>query len=177
MNHTTAVNEQAEASPSGTAEIPKLDLQSPDKGLDHAWRYFALHAQQRMSVFNFFVVLSGVMATGIGAGLQAGKSMAPAVAMLGALLSVFSLVFHRLDQRGSELVKFGESALVAGEAACMPVFARVLLNESERRNAPADVEGVAPDTWTFGRSFRTIFAVMGGIGTIACGFSLWRWAS
>lgn len=34
---------------------------------DHAWQYFALHASQRMSVFNFFAVFAGVLAAAIGA--------------------------------------------------------------------------------------------------------------
>ena len=105
----------------GVAGDPLLPA---DKALDHAWRYFALHAQQRISVFNFFIVLSGIVATGIGAGFQAGKPMAPVVAILGALLTLFSFVFYRLDRRGSELVKLAEAALILGENTCMPEFAR-----------------------------------------------------
>src|ERR1700684_1089434 len=94
---TTADRDQEASSAGG---LPNDSLVRPDKALDHAWRYFALHAQQRISVFNFFVVLSGVLATGIGASLQAGKSMALVAAMLGALLALFSYVFYRLDGRG-----------------------------------------------------------------------------
>jgi hypothetical protein len=28
--------------------------------MDHAWRYFELHASQRMSLFNFFLVLAAL---------------------------------------------------------------------------------------------------------------------
>lgn len=131
-------------------------LLPPDKALDHAWRYFALHAQQRISVFNFFVVLSGILATGIGAGLQAGKSMALVTAILGTLLALFSYVFYRLDERGSELVKMAEDALVASEDKGVPLYAQIVAEEGKRRisNAPK------PRTWTFGRSFRLMFWVM-----------------
>jgi len=129
-----------------------------------------LHAQQRISVFNFFIVLSGILATGIGAGFQAGKTMTPVVAILGALLALFSFVFYRLDGRGSELVKLAEAALILGENTCMPEFARIIAEEGKSR-APA---ASSPKTWTFGRSFRLIFWVMGIAGGVASIFSLYR---
>ena len=153
-------------------ECRTIRYNSYDNGLDHAWRYFALHAQQRISVFNFFIVLSGILATGIGAGFQAGKTMAPVVIILGILLTLFSIVFYRLDERGSELVKLAESALIAGENTCMPAFARVVAEENKSRASP-----LSSKTWTFGQSFRLIFWVMGIAGVVASASSLYRWAS
>jgi len=40
--------------------------------LDYAWRYFSLHAGQRIAIFNFFVVLSGLSLPGLAACLQRG---------------------------------------------------------------------------------------------------------
>jgi hypothetical protein len=147
--------------------IAKDVLQPPDKAMDHAWRYFALHAQQRMSVFNFFVVLSGILSTGIAAGLQGGKPTL-VTATLGALLAIFAFVFRRLDRRGAQFVKLAEDALVAGEACCVPDYARVF--SLEHAGTPAG-------TWTFGRSFRLIFAVMAIAGLGACLFSIYRIAT
>lgn len=151
--------------------VPSNAMQPPDKALDHAWRYFALHAQQRISVFNFFVVLSGILATGIGAGIQAGKSMALVVAILAGLLTLFSYVFYRLDGRGSELVKLAEESLVAGEKRCMPSYARIVAQEGERR--ASDVFS----TRTFGQSFRLMFRVMGSAGAVAAVWSIIRWVA
>ena len=134
-------------------------MRSAGAGLDHAWRYFALHAQQRMSVFNFFIVLSGIISTGIGAGLQAGKAMAPVVAILGTLLALFSFVFYRLDRRGSELVKLAEAALVAGEARFLPIYARIVTEENRGRVSNAAL----PKTWTFSHSFQTDILGYGNI--------------
>ena len=166
-NETSDIDQGA----SSGDELQSDLMQAPEKALDHAWRYFALHAQQRISVFNFFVVLSGILATGIGAGIQAGKSMAPVVAILGALLALFSYVFYRLDGRGSELVKLGEEALVAGENLCIPSYARIVAKEYERRLSGVD----KPMTWTFGESFRLMFRVMGAAGAVAAVCSLYRW--
>lgn len=167
---TTGDRDQDTSSAGG---LPNDPLQPPDKALDHAWRYFALHAQQRISVFNFFVVLSGILATGIGAGLQAGKSMALVAAILGAVLALFSYVFYRLDGRGSELVKLAEDALIASEDRCMPLYARIVAEEDKRRISDAS----EPKTWTFGRSFRLMFWVMGISGLVATVCSLYRWAT
>ena len=153
--------------------LPDDPLLPADKALDHAWRYFALHAQQRISVFNFFIVLSGILATGIGAGFQAGKPMAPVVAILGALLALFSFVFYRLDGRGSELVKLAEDALITSENRCMPAYARIVAEEGKSRASSA----FTGKTWTFGESFRLIFWVMGIAGLVASVCSLYRLAT
>ncbi|UZE49083.1 hypothetical protein ONR75_31005 [Rhodopseudomonas sp. P2A-2r] len=108
-----------------------------------------------MSVFNFFVVLSGILTTGIAASLQGGKPMAPLTAILGALLALFAFVFQRLDRRGSGLVKLAEEALAAGETRCMPPYARILGLEETRTSA------AGAGAWTFGKSFRIIFWTMG----------------
>jgi hypothetical protein len=157
-----------ETKASNASPLTADPMQSMDKGLDHAWRYFALHAQQRISVFNFFIVLSGVLSTGIGAGFQAGRAMAPVVAILGALLALFSFVFYRLDERGSELVKLAEAALIAGETACLSEFARIIVDETKLRTSPST------RSWTFGRSFRLIFWVMGIAGIVSSSYAVCR---
>jgi hypothetical protein len=89
-------------------------------------------------------------------------------ATLGALLAIFAFVFRRLDRRGAQFVKLAEDALVAGEACCVPDYARVF--SLEHAGTPAG-------TWTFGRSFRLIFAVMAIAGLGACLFSIYRIAT
>ena len=43
------------------------------RDLEHAWRYFALHAEQRMTVFNFFVASAGLALTGLAWTLADGS--------------------------------------------------------------------------------------------------------
>jgi len=76
----------------------------------YAWGYFALHADQRMKLFNFFLILSGLI---LGA-FTAVRGMAPgakAVAFLPMLLVLTAFVFWRLEKRTRRLVKNGEDAL------------------------------------------------------------------
>ena len=42
------------------------DLMPNDKVMEHLWRFSTLHAQQRVSVFNFYVILAGVISAAIG---------------------------------------------------------------------------------------------------------------
>jgi hypothetical protein len=43
---------------------------------EYVWRYFELHAQQRMTVFNFYIAITGLLAAGIGFTLQQGGRFA-----------------------------------------------------------------------------------------------------
>jgi hypothetical protein len=76
--------------------------------MDHAWRYFELHASQRMSLFNFFLVLTRLVATGVATGLQGPPPFQLAGASLGFSWQSASFVFAKLDQRVSFLVKESE---------------------------------------------------------------------
>jgi hypothetical protein len=41
--------------------------------MKHAWKYFEIHAKQRMSVFNFFVIMFGSFSAGLAATFQGPK--------------------------------------------------------------------------------------------------------
>jgi hypothetical protein len=78
---------------------------------DYAWEYFKVHAQQRMSLFNFFVIFSSLATTCLVATFQE-KAQAHLVGIgLGVLLLAISFVFWKLDERVRFLVKHAERAL------------------------------------------------------------------
>src|SRR5258705_7826150 len=78
-----------------------------DRGLDHAWQWFTLHATQRMQAVNFFLVATAFLSTAYVAALRF-----PVVAIgVSALGTLFSLVFYRFEIRIQELLKAGEKAL------------------------------------------------------------------
>jgi hypothetical protein len=76
----------------------------------YAWAYFSFHADQRMKTFNFFLIVSGLVAGGIVTLLRDGGNPW-IVAPLGLALSMLCLLFWRLDQRNHVLVRNGEAAL------------------------------------------------------------------
>jgi len=76
-----------------------------------AWDYFHMHADQRLTTFNFFIVLSSVITTALIASLR-GESEVPFLGVLfGLLLTLFSFVFWKLDSRNKQLIKAAEAAL------------------------------------------------------------------
>jgi hypothetical protein len=76
----------------------------------YAWGYFALHADQRLKLFNFFLILSGLI---LGA-FPAVRNMAPGtklVALLPSFLVLSAFIFWRLDERTRHFLKNAEAAL------------------------------------------------------------------
>ena len=89
--------------------------QSASIQFEYAWRWFDLHAKQRVSMFNFFLLSVGALATAYGLLLREQLYVVAAVA---AFMGVFvSLVSCLLDVRNHELVKMGEEALKGVEKA------------------------------------------------------------
>ena len=77
--------------------------------MDYAWRWFSLHAKQRVTMFNYFLVASGILANAYGVLLREelyGPGLA--VAIIGSFACLVSV---GLDKRNHRLVKLGEDVL------------------------------------------------------------------
>lgn len=144
-------------SPLGQSVQPNKDA------LDHAWRYFALHAAQRFSVFNFYIVLIGLTSAGLGVALQGSTRFAILGVILGFLIALLSLVFWKLDQRGSMLIKHSEQVLRALEPHVVGDLAAVFVKEDQQGQS-TQWSWMPWKSWTFGQCLRRIFLVMGLFG-------------
>lgn len=129
---------------------------------EHLWRYFQLHSQQRMTVFNFYLVISGMTATGIGFGLQQGGGYHYVVSLLGLFLLMTSFIFWKLDQRGAMLVKEAELAFTHFEKIQMSERYSLFIIDANNKFLSSDFKTV----WSFGRCFRYSFFLMGYTGFI-----------
>jgi hypothetical protein len=81
---------------------------------EYAWNYFELHARQRMSVFNYFVLIAALLTAGLaGSFSKSGSSLLISIIslLLAISLVVISFVFWKLDQRVRQLIKHAEEAL------------------------------------------------------------------
>lgn len=81
---------------------------------DYAWSYFQLHANQRMTSFNFFVVIAALLTAALAGTLKSDFEHHYFGVML-ALSLVVSFVFWKMDQRVRYLIKHAEEALKAIE--------------------------------------------------------------
>jgi hypothetical protein len=151
-----------------TADSRKADAISPKDTLEHAWRYFELHAAQRMSMFNYFLVLFGLVSAGLAGALQADGALRVAGVFLGIALTVTTHVFGKLDERSSFLVKHAEAALREAEAAVPLAVGRLFFHEPGETE---DARALAK-IWTYGTSFRLIFCVARLVGILGAGLSL-----
>lgn len=95
-----------------------------EKTINYAWNWFEYHAGQRLTAFNYFLILIGVVVVGYLKCVElAGKSqlgmeqagmakvwwsLASAIGFFGMIISV---AFWFLDIRNEELVNCGRSAL------------------------------------------------------------------
>lgn len=138
--------------------------EQPVAALDHAWRYFELHAKQRMSVFNFFLALSGVVAAGLVATLREDHDNPFLGIVFGCLLCIVSFVFWKLDQRVSFLIKHAEAALAECESAYSAESTRLFSTEATRATEVADRPFWWARHWTYGKCFRLVYWVMALVG-------------
>ena len=92
----------------GEAETPHNSPEA-DPGLDHAWNWFQYHAAQRLTAFNFFLVLVGFLLVTYAQAVHYGwTQVGCAIGILGALVA---LAFWALDVRNEELILCGWTAL------------------------------------------------------------------
>jgi hypothetical protein len=82
---------------------------------DHAWDYFALHADQRLKAFNFYLILATVIVGGV-LGVLKDLNSRYSGCVLALSLPALSFLFWKLDRRTRELIRHGEAALIWWES-------------------------------------------------------------
>lgn len=132
---------------------------------NYAWNYFALHAEQRMKTFNFYLILSTALISGFILGLTRIKNY-QILAPIGVLLSLVSILFWKLDKRNRQLVRNGENAIK---------FLDRLENLVREDEHPHVLQIFAYDDRNFEKKFcssysaifNSIFLVFGCLGFVA----------
>ena len=77
---------------------------------DNAWRHFAVHADQRLKMFQFYITISTALFGG-GILLFRTSQNDVAIILLSFLVCFFSFVFWRLEARTRVLVQNAEDAI------------------------------------------------------------------
>lgn len=90
-----------------TAKCKPSDLEKLQ--FEYAWRWFAFHAEQRTKMFNYMILVVGILANGIV--LAIGKSFLLIAADLSFIGAIFSFAFFFLDLRNRNLTWLGEEIL------------------------------------------------------------------
>ena len=141
----------------------------------YAWDYFALHADQRMKLFNFFLILAGLI-LGAFPAVRAMATGSKLVALLPLLLTLSAFIFWRLEERTRSLVKRGEDALRFLDEqwpvdALMPDKTPHVLRLFERDDYFTErikkrwtVKRLGLMPISYADSFRVVYLAMAGLG-------------
>lgn len=79
--------------------------------MDYSWRYFEFHANQRISLINFFIILSTILTIALASTFQSEYEAYIIGFTLGLLLICVSIIFYKLEERNKYLIHHGEKAL------------------------------------------------------------------
>jgi hypothetical protein len=137
---------------------------------DHAWDYFALHAEQRLRMFHFFILLQIGLISAMLFSARTGAGNLTLGSIVGLLMALLSFVFWKLDQRTKGMIKVSETALRLFEnrvtqilddpelAGALPFINDPQLQERVGRSAV----GLLSYSKCFGIVFLT-FAILGAL--------------
>jgi hypothetical protein len=101
---------QVVADPRSELPDPPSELQKLE--FDYAWKWFNFHADQRIKMFNFMLIVFGIFATAIVTALDKPRLSREITVGLCVIAGVLALIFSRLDRRNRDLLWLGEDVLV-----------------------------------------------------------------
>lgn len=144
----------------------------------YAWNYFQVHAAQRLTTFNFFVLISTVIVSGYS---LAAREV-PLLAMtLSIVLMLVAFIFWKLDTRTRQLIQNAENALkfiekedkIEGKQKT-PHILNIFSYEETQTSELKAIRPLWPwmRLFTYRTCFTWIFAIFGVLGLIGFVFSL-----
>lgn len=143
-----------------------------------AWDYFQVHASQRLTIFNFYVVLSSVTVTTYFSSFKADSNLQTARPALAGLLCFLAFVFLKLDQRNKFLIKNAERALKHFEQMeHAPVIAKVFMQEEVETESKRLVRWQRLLFWSahlsYSNCFNMVFVIFFLVGLGGVIHALW----
>ena len=141
----------------------------------YVWNYFQSHASQRLTTFNFYIVICTVAATGYLTAMQENKMPVLGI-VLGFLLSFLSFIFWKLDCRNKQMIKNAEEALMylenqfeTEDNSGNPHVVRIFTYEKAQTERIREIRSVWPwkNHFSYSRCLNSVFAVFGILGGLA----------
>ena len=135
-----------------------------EKVLESNLKYFEIHAAQRLTVFNFYVAISGAILAAMAAIFQGPERYALVGVILGLLLTTISFLFSKLDSRTAFLVKHAESIIKQIESDYLPKHLSVFELEDARTSKARAERRFPSKMYTYGQIFHSLFWIFGVVG-------------
>ena len=150
---------------------------------DYAWNYFQLHAGQRMSTFNFFIVIAALLTTGLASTFVKDFKWQGVGFILGIALVGISFVFWKLDQRVRFLIKHAEAVLkeieqkTLSESSGDTFIAALFLDEEAKTSEKKKKRNFRfwQRHFSYSNCFETIYFILGLLGFLGAIGSLMKY--
>ena len=148
-----------------------------------AWDFFQTQASQRLTTFNFYLVLSSLLSTGFIATSRPEFDMPHLSVTFGFLLVLFSFIFWKLDQRNRGLIKGAEETLKFFEKNSnfqdiegIPHIAKRFVREEFYTNQKKANRSwcIWRNQYTYSECFRAVFMIFGTAGFAGTAWTVWR---
>lgn len=139
---------------------------------ERAWNYFHLHASQRLTTFNFYIVIETLLASGLFLTFDGRLDYPLLRVVIGLLLITLSFVFWKLDHRNRFLIGLAEDALrhreqslvsSNGDAAPLAIFSREASHDRGNMESRWNLWKIS---LTYRQCFEVVFAGFAVVGAI-----------
>jgi len=152
-----------------------LDIETRKEFRDYLWKYFALHADQRLKTFNFYLIVAAIFISGY-LNLIAKTEHYTWSCIIPFFLSITSFIFWKLDLRTKNMIKQAEHGLKyldensglpelnGNECHPLKIFFCDDHATEERRRFPC--VSLLECELSYSNCFNTIFSIFGFTGAI-----------
>lgn len=133
----------------------------------YVWDYFSLHAQQRLTTFNFFIVLITLL---LGTLFTLIKEHTPnLIPIISLFMIFFSFIFWRLDQRNRNLIHHAESELKKIEKK---LNTKVFINEEKKTDEIKNYHTQIAKHHSYSYLFNLVFILFACTGFVVFLYSV-----
>lgn len=150
---------------------------------EQAWNFFQMQAGQRLMTFNYYILISSLLCTGLASCFKDDPYSSYLGASFSFLLILFSFVFWKLDCRNRDLIKGSEETLKFFEETSdlqdtegMPHIAKRFLREEfiTTREKQIRTWKLWRNSFSYSECFGFVFAVFFIVGLVGFIWSILR---
>ncbi len=141
------------------------------------WDYFVIHANQRMQILNFYIVLETFFITGLLTLFQLDGELTAFRFIVCIAIIFFSLIFYALDTRTKAMIKFSEDVLKTIEQKNVAKYGNeIMIFNIEQEKTIYERRGnwIAKHFLSYSKLFRLIFQFFTLIGLLGIVFEIYN---
>lgn len=129
-----------------------INTVNKDLEFQYLWSYFDRHSEQRMTMFNYYIVVIMAIITAIAICLKESSTLGNFLILPALLLIFINHLFKRIDQRTAYLIKISETALKSFEAENFAPSSHLISIEEHKTALDRGV-----NISTYGMIFKYVF--------------------